>query len=301
MRGRVCGGGGDYNLAMAKTVMIMAGGALALWAGAAFALWRWQEKLLFFPSPTPAATARELADWAVEVAAEDGAILRGWQSPGSASAPPTDCKLLIYFGGNSEELSATAVEHSVRFACPQWHINYRGFGQSDGEPSERWLRDDALRVVDEAARRLHIAPEDICIMGRSLGTHMAAYVAAMRPIRRLILITPFDSALNVARGRYPIFPVRAMMRHPFDTLSFAPLIAAPTLFLLAEKDWIVPFKYSENLIRHWRAPSTTLNLPDSTHNQMQTPTYWRAIAHFMSPESEQDGGESFDIDSAVDG
>lgn len=269
---------------MAKTALVALGGALAIWAGATFLLWRWQEKLIFFPRPSPPDVARELSDLEVSVAAADGEMLRGWMHPGNAAAPESDCELLVYFGGNAEELSANVAEDGVRFSFPQWYVNYRGFGQSGGEPSAALLRKDALRVFDEAARQTGIAPEKICVMGRSLGTHMAAYVAANRPAKKLIMVTPFDSVLNIARGRYPIFPVRRMLRHPFDTLAEAPNVFAPTLFLLAERDFVVPPKRAENLIAQWRSPHTAIQIPGTTHNKMDSPMYWRAIFDFLSPE-----------------
>lgn len=268
---------------MWKTALMVCGGALALWAGAGFLLWRWQEKLIFFPRPTPPDVARDLADMEVSVAAEDGVMLRGWEHPGNAAAAESDCKLMIYFGGNSEELSSHLFDNGARFSFPQWYVNYRGFGGSGGAPSAAHLRADAVRVFDEAARRRQLAPEEICVMGRSLGSHMAAHVAARRAVKKLIMITPFDSVLNIARDRYPVFPVRKMLRHSFDTLAEVGSVSAPVLFLLAETDRVVPRARAENLIANWKTPHTALTIPGTTHNRMDTPVYWRAIADFLSP------------------
>ena len=269
-----------------KIILVVAGGALAAWTAAGFVLWRWQDKLIFFPKPAPPEVVRELSDLAVEVRAPDGAVLRGWEHPGNAFAEKTDCKLVVYFGGNNEELSSYPAENGARFACPQWYVNYRGFGESDGAPSATALREDALLVVDAAAKKLNISAEDICVIGRSLGSHMAAYAAANRPLKKLIMVTPFDSVLNVAKRRYPIFPVETLLRHQFDTLAETPDIAVPTLFLLADSDSVVPLPHSENLIAHWPAEfaDTVLRLPDTAHNDIvDSPLYWRAIAHFMAP------------------
>ena len=114
---------------------------------------------------------------------------------------------------------------------------------------------------------------------------MAAHVAANRPVKKLIMTTPFDSVLNVAKRRYPIFPVRAMLRHPFDTAAEAPNISAPTLFLLAESDRVVPIRHSENLIADWQAPHTVHRLYETSHNSMETHEYWQAIAEFMAPQN----------------
>ncbi|MGI9305702.1 MAG: alpha/beta hydrolase [Gammaproteobacteria bacterium] len=277
---------------MAKAVLALAGGALALWAGAGFVLWRWQEKLIFFPKPPPPGVARELADMAVEIAAPDGAVLRGWEHPGNAFAPPTDCRLMIYFGGNNEEVSDHITDNGGRFSCPQWYINYRGFGESGGAPAADALRADALLVFDEAAKKLELRENEVCVLGRSLGSHMAAHVAANRPVKKLIMVTPFDSVLNIAKTRYPIFPVQRILRHPFDTLAEAPHISAPSLFLLAETDYVVPHAHSENLIANWPAAHTVVHLPETTHADIaDAPSYWRAITHFMSPDIPPEDGE----------
>ncbi|MGU9951126.1 MAG: alpha/beta hydrolase [Gammaproteobacteria bacterium WSBS_2016_MAG_OTU1] len=273
---------------MTKTILLLAGSAFAAWTATGICLWRWQEKLIFHPAPTPPDAIRELADLAIEITTADGKVLRGWQHPGNPAANSTNCKLLIYFGGNNEELSTQLIDNGMRFACPQWYINYRGFGQSEGKPAADSMRSDALQIADEAAKQLGIAHEDMCIMGRSLGTHMAAHVAANRPIKNLILITPFDSALNVAKKRYPIFPVAKMLRHHFNTLNEVKTINAPTLFLLAETDFIVPYKNSENLINHWQGAHTVLKLPNTTHGKIESPNYWNAITHFISPQNEDD-------------
>ena len=269
---------------MTKTALMAVGGAAVLWAGTAFLLWRFQEKMLFFPRPTPPAITQLFSHWKVEVKANDGKILRGWEHPGDENAPKTDCALLIYFGGNSEEVSTHLIDNGKRFSCPQWYVNYRGFGDSEGSPSAEQLRSDALNIADEAIAKLG-GNGEICVMGRSLGTHMAAHVAANRPVKKLIMTTPFDSVLNVAKRRYPIFPVRAMLRHPFDTSAEAPNVSAPTLFLLAESDRVVPIQHSEKLIADWQAPHTVHRLYETSHNSMETHEYWQAIAEFMAPQN----------------
>lgn len=270
---------------MAKTALIFAGGAAVVWTAACLALWRWQEKMIFFPNPVPSDAVLQYADLAIDIPAGDGVILRGWQHPGSDNAPNTDCELLIYFGGNNEEVSSHLGSNGGRYACRQWYVNYRGYGQSDGKPSAELLRKDALAIFDEAVSRLNIAPEKICVIGRSLGSHMAAHVAANRAVRKLILVTPFDSALNIARGRYPIFPVKLLMRHPFNTLEDAPSVTADTLFIIAQHDFVVPHARSRNLVANWRAPHEVVQLPETSHNNMEVPEYWRAIAKFLSPSS----------------
>ena len=269
---------------MIKTILFPIGVVALLWAAACFALWRWQEHMIFEPASISPEIVAELADVALEITTTDGKVLRGWEHPGNALSTPSDCKLLIYFGGNNEEVSLQLPENGARFYSPQWYINYRGFGQSEGAPTAESLRADALQIFEAARQQHNIAAADICVMGRSLGSHMAAHVAAHYPIKKLIMVTPFDSVLNVAKKRYPIFPVQTMLRHVFDTVAETKSISAPTLFLLAEFDSVVPIAHSENLIAHWQSPHSVVYLPGTAHNSVETPEYWRAIDHFLAHE-----------------
>ena len=266
---------------MVIKIIIAVGALLISWAGIVALLWAFQEKLIFHPRPTPTQAIKDLAHLAVEITAADGVILRGWRHPPSSSAPPTDCQTLIYFGGNSEELSGHLTDNVQYYGCEQWYINYRGFGDSDGTPSAKSLRADALAIYDKAVAT---SGAPVCVIGRSLGAHMAAYVAANRPTHKLIMITPFDSVLNIARARYKIFVAGKLLRHHFDTMAEAANITAPTLFILAEKDYIVPRQHSDNLINFWQAPKTVARLPHTTHNHLLTPLFWQKVQHFMNPD-----------------
>jgi esterase/lipase len=88
----------------------------------------------------------------------------------------------------------------------------------------------------------------ISIGGRSLGTAIATHVAAKREVFRLALITPFDSILNVAQGRYPIYPVQYLLDDHYMSIDNIPSIKAQTFIVYAQNDTAVPFKYTKNLI-----------------------------------------------------
>jgi pimeloyl-ACP methyl ester carboxylesterase len=109
-------------------------------------------------------------------------------------------------------------------------MNYRGYGGSDGTPSETALLSDALFVFDYMLATEGIDPAHVVLMGRSLGSGVAVHVAAKRKVGGVILVTPFDSLVNVARAHYPIFPVGLMLKHRFDSAALAPGITTPGSF-----------------------------------------------------------------------
>ena len=100
-----------------------------------------------------------------------------------SAKPQTGCQLIIHYGGNAEEASEDYLETTPHLPdVPQLFVNYRGYGDSEGKPSAAALRADALLLFDEITQKLNIAPAEVCPMGYSLGSHMAAYVAANRPV-----------------------------------------------------------------------------------------------------------------------
>ena len=218
----------------------------------------------------------------------DGATLRGWLRPADPSSADESspvgnagCKLVVYFGGNAEEVSGN-LDNPIPAKAAQLFVNYRGFGDSDGKPSANDFERDALALFDQASERFGVGAGEVCVFGRSLGTHMAAVVAAQRPVSRAVMISPFDSVLNIAKARYPIFPVRALLRHPFVTSQYAPRAKAPALFILAESDWVVPRKRSEALIELWQAPKQVVVIPNATHNNFDSSEYRRAVSGFLN-------------------
>ncbi|MBD3648857.1 MAG: alpha/beta hydrolase, partial [Pseudomonadales bacterium] len=160
-------------------------------------------------------------------------------------------------------------------------VNYRGYGESTGEPSESALKADALVVLDRASEQFDFDIDNVIVMGRSLGTGVAMHVAANRPVKALILVSPFDSLRAVASTHYPIFPVGPLLRHPFRSIDYVDDTMMPTLILKAANDEIVPHQHTNNLIAHWQGPLWTFTLPGTTHNRVVTDEYYDHIREFI--------------------
>ena len=257
----------------------------ALLAGAYVAmgafLWAVQDSLIFFPAPLDPDTGKRLGRHEVGAAAADGVELSGWALPGP---PGVKTPVLIYFGGNAEEVSASAEELSRRLQLPVGVMNYRGYGASGGKPSAEALRADAVVAFDALIARMGVLEKDAIVIGRSLGSHMAAVVAARRDVAGVLLVTPFDSIEAVASARYPIFPVRLMLRHEFDTVAETARIRSPALLVTAGNDRVVPGRHASALAENWRGRSEVANtvLPESGHNDITwNEEYWHILAAFI--------------------
>jgi len=153
---------------------------------------------------------------------------------------------ILYFGGNAESMAESADYIAGQFPdFTVYLMDYRGYGLSTGEASEEALFSDALNLYDMVKEK-HAR---ISVGGRSLGTAVAAYVAANREVSKLALITPFDSIVNVAQDRYPIYPVRLLLRDKYDTVGRVKQIKAKTFIVSAQNDEVIPWERTEALIK----------------------------------------------------
>lgn len=254
--------------------------ALVVGVGMPAGMFLSQDNLIFFPQPlvgpgpAPRAGLEE-----VDIAADDGARLRGWL----AKTPGGPAPLVIYFGGNAEEVSWLVDEAPRLVGWSVLLVNYRGYGRSEGRPGERSLLADGLRLYDWARARADVDPERVAAMGRSLGGGVAVHLAAHRPLVGVVLVTPFDSLTAVAQHHYPWLPVRWLLRHRFDALALAPAVRAPLLCVVAGRDRLVPPTHAARLYAAWAGPKRWVAFPVADHNGIAAdPAYWPAIADFFA-------------------
>ena len=235
-----------------------------------------QDRLLFFPQPLSeeqrAGLLRRHAHVREMRLEADGQPIQAWYVPGTADAP-----LVLYFGGNAEDVSWMIGQAAAHAPGIAWLlVSYRGYGGSGGSPSAQNISADALRWYDHAAAVLK--PSRISVFGRSLGSGAAVHVAAQRPVASVVLVTPFDSLAEVARHHYPFLPVGWMLRHRFDSVDLAPRISAPLLCIAAARDVVIPPAHARRLYEAWGGPKRLLELEGAGHNDTDgAPDFWRSI------------------------
>jgi fermentation-respiration switch protein FrsA (DUF1100 family) len=198
--------------------------------------------------------------------------------------PPGErAPLVIYFGGNAEEVTSFAGDAAHTYGNRAvLLVNYRGYGRSQGRPAEKLLVQDAAELFDWAARRSDIDAARIALHGRSLGTGVAVQLAAARPARCIVLTSPFSSARDVAREIYPWLPIGLLMRHPFDSAQHAPNLKVPALVLMGDADTLIPKHHSERLASLWGGPVERAAFAGFGHNDIQvTPGYAQTIRAFL--------------------
>ncbi|HEX4330714.1 MAG TPA: CocE/NonD family hydrolase [Usitatibacter sp.] len=251
------------------------------YAAAILLTWAFQEKLLFYPRAVAAPPVAP-AGWKLEevrIDAADGTVLAGALVIPPVAKPP----LVVYLGGNAEEVTSFAGEAERTYGeRAVLLVNYRGYGDSGGTPSEKALVADGIAIVDWAANRGDLDTRRIAIHGRSLGTGVAVQVAAARPPRCVVLTSPFSSALEVAQAHYRWLPVARLMRHPFDSAARAPALRMPALVLIGDADTLVPPSQSERLASLWGGPIERLVLHGYGHTDLSIdPRYDAAIQAFL--------------------
>jgi len=193
-----------------------------------------QRSFIYFPGFTrPAAfpTNYELEN--------DGFQLKGWMlNEGGRDA-------IIYFGGNGESVEYNLPMFRKIFKdTTVYMLAYRGYGNSEGNPTEEGLYSDALAMYD----KIHTKHSSTSIIGRSLGSAVATYVAANRPTERLALITPFASLENLARRQFLIFPVGLLLKDKYQSAKRVKQIKANSLIIYAENDQIIPEASTKKII-----------------------------------------------------
>jgi hypothetical protein len=189
-------------------------------------------------------------------------------------------KALIYFGGNAENVAYNMDDFRAMFPdYTVYLVNYRGYGGSSGSPGEAGFYSDALLAYDHFSKR----HSSVSVMGRSVGSAVATYLASQRKVERLLLVTPFDSAVSVGRKIYPFLPMGLIVRERLDSAGRAEKITAPTLIVAAGDDEIIPSGSTRNLEDAFTGGNAvSVSLSGVGHNSVQLhPDYKRTVAAFM--------------------
>jgi uncharacterized protein len=244
-----------------------------------------QPRLLYYPNlPTrelTATPARAGLDYqTVTLQTGDGVRLSAWFIP-----HPAPRATLLFFHGNagnlSHRLESIRLFHDLDIAV--FIIDYRGYGQSEGSPTEAGTYRDAAAAWHYLVDERHIAPQEIVIFGRSLGGAIAAELASRTWPAALIIESAFTSVPNMAARLYPWLPVRWLSRYRYDTRKALEAITCPVLIIHSREDDIIPYAEGEQLFVHAREPKRFLELLGGHGNGflVSREVYTRGIDNFL--------------------
>lgn len=232
-----------------------------------------QRSMIYFPTPESAVAGAEVIP--LENGGETLRILAVTR-PGP--------RALLYFGGNAEDVAANI--DALSLALPNhslYLVNYRGYGGSTGRPSEAALFADALAVHDH----VHARHPETSVMGRSLGSGVAVYLASRRPTENLVLVTPFDSLANVAREHFRLLPVGLLLKDRYESSTLAADVTARVLVVIAENDEIIRRARSQALVEAFPTQQVHVSIiRGAQHNSLDaSPEYLASIRAFVADRS----------------
>ena len=241
-----------------------------------------QPDMLYFPTrdieTTPAAIG--LAFEELKLRTSDGVAIAAWHIP----APDARAVLLFCHGngGNiSHRLDSIKIFHDLGLSV--LIFDYRGYGKSEGVPSERGTYLDAEAAWDYIVNEKRIDPSRIVIFGRSLGSAVAAELALRKKAGALIIESGFTSIPDIGRTYYPYMPVSLITRFHYATIDKVSRLALPKLIIHSPDDEIIPYEQGVRLYEKAAGPKEFLKLQGS-HNEgflMSGPFYSNGIEQFI--------------------
>lgn len=241
----------------------------------------WERKSVFQPARYPA------GDWAptavlvedVYFSADDGVKLHGWYV--RHPQPRAHAVLLHGNAGNVTLLADTLRVLNRRHQLSVLALDYRGFGRSEGKPSEKGVVLDARAARDWLANTEKITSGDVMLMGVSLGGGVAVQVASAEPPRGLVLVNTFTSLPEVAQHHVPWLPMSLMMTLRMNSLDAIRHYRGPVLVSHADADEVIPFAQGEALFAAAPGPKQFYRNVGAGHNDIQPEEYRALLDQFI--------------------
>ena len=194
---------------------------------------------------------------------KDGVKLSGWFVPSEGA------RGMILFchgnGGNiSHRLESIQILHQL--GLDVFIFDYRGYGQSEGKPTEQGTYQDAEAAWQYLTEERQVNPNEVIIFGRSLGGAVAAWLAQSNTPGALILESTFTSLPDIAGKLYPYVPVRLLLRFHYNTAEYLGRVNCPVLIVHSRNDEIMPFGHGRRLFEMAKEPKEFLEIT-GTHNE----------------------------------
>ncbi len=254
----------------------------ALYLLAASALFLLQRQLIYYPTRNAPSPAEAGFDGATEhtLTAAEGTRILLWYAPAKPGAAT-----VLYFQGKGGEIA----DRPKRWAAYRSaglgvaFLSYRGYGGSDGAPTETGLHQDADAALDWLLA--HGTPANrIAVIGESLGTGVATRLAADRQVGALVLEAPYTSLADVAACRFPWLPARLLIRDPFPSLDHIRRVEEPLLILHGTADTRVPIEMGQALYNVAPGPKEFVPIPDTGHVDLFGPDLWAKEIRFVAAQ-----------------
>ncbi|PHS00485.1 MAG: hypothetical protein COA78_23835 [Blastopirellula sp.] len=199
-------------------------------------------------------------------------------------APESD-KLVIYFHGNAGNIyhRIPSLLQLNEFGVHVIGVSYRGYGKSEGRPSEYGVNEDGNAVFQHAVQRMGFAEENIIIFGRSIGTTVAINTAQNKRLRGLVLVTPLTSGKDQAKAT-GLGSISSLAGSSFDNISKIENIDSPLLVIHGTNDRVIPYAMGKQIFDHAKGKKTFVKIDGANHNNLHDAygqQYWDSIRWFI--------------------
>jgi fermentation-respiration switch protein FrsA (DUF1100 family) len=226
-----------------------------------------ENRIVFYPVKYPAGYWQP-RNFGVSVedcwfTADDGVRLHGWLMRHEEAIAT-----MIWCHGNAGNISGRIDNLAKLKALPinVFIFDFRGYGRSEGSPTEDGVYLDALAAYDYLVNQAGIASEQIVIFGRSLGGAVAVELATQRQCRALILESTFSAAADMAKSMFGFLPVQLIMKTRMNSLTKITNINVPLLMLHGDRDSIVPYRFGRKLFEAANEPKEFYTITGADHN-----------------------------------
>ena len=244
-----------------------------------------EQRMIYHPSAsiesTPGQAGLDFED--LFFTTRDDVRLNGWFIP-----HPEARSTLVWFHGNAGNVSHRV--ENIKLLHDQVKVNififdYRGYGRSEGHPSEEGTYLDGEAAIELIRKKLGAdAEKKIVLFGRSLGAAIAAEMATRFASQGLILESPFISIAEMARVMFPLLPIGPFLQTRYDVREKIRKLKVPLLVLHGERDEIVPFEHGRTVFDAAPEPKTFFAIAAASHNDTYTmggETYFRQLKRFI--------------------
>lgn len=213
----------------------------------------------------------------VRIDTPDGETLIAWYKK-----PQKNGRIALFFHGNAGTLGRFApfIQESEQIFDGILAIDYRGFGGSTGHPTSKGIMIDAESSI-KWLKKQGINTKDIVVMGYSLGTAPAVHVAAREEISALVLYSPYSSIKDIAKYRFPIFPVDYLLDDNIDAMQDIGEIKAPLFVLHGDKDFIIPIHIDKKLYDAAPVSKYHMTLKGGGHRFLYSPGSISLVKNFL--------------------
>ncbi len=223
-----------------------------------------ERNFIFFPTSGLAFTPDE---WGIEYEdvyfnTSDDVRLNAWLISAGADAP-----MVLWFHGNAGNIADRIENAKLLHArgLSLFMVDYRGYGKSEGTPSEKGINEDGRAAYDYLLSR-GVAPENLIVFGRSLGSTVAVYLAARNKCAGVILESAFTNMADMAKRHFPVIPGTGGFKLKFPSIDRVGSIDEPILFIHGDQDEIVPYELGRRLFEAATAEKDFYTIEGAHHN-----------------------------------